>query len=68
MEQDIESGKSQLNAYRIKEMGDGFLCSVGFLFSLDHGVNQGDLAIDLAQAFFVMLQGAFPTSKNFSAP
>jgi class 3 adenylate cyclase len=39
------------NAYRIKELGDGFLCSVGFPYALPHGSSMADLSVTLAQEF-----------------
>ncbi len=39
------------SAYRIKELGDGFLCSVGFPFQAPLGKNPADLALELAFAF-----------------
>ena len=39
------------NAFRIKELGDGFLCSIGYPFAPPSGQNQADLAIDLALSF-----------------
>lgn len=44
----------QANAFRIKEMGDGFLCTVGFPFQSPHDnifVAASDLALDFLQAF-----------------
>lgn len=45
----------QASAYRLKEVGDGFLCSVGFPFQTPNGENPADLALKLAMQF----------SKNF---
>lgn len=41
----------EANAYRIKEMGDGFLCSVGYPFRGPSGHQKETLAITLAQRF-----------------
>jgi len=41
----------EANAYRIKEMGDGFLCSVGFPFKAPGAWSKEALAIKLAQQF-----------------
>ncbi len=41
----------EANAYRIKEMGDGFLCSVGFPFKTPGTLSREALAIKLAQQF-----------------
>ncbi len=38
------------NGYRIKEMGDGFICSVGFPFG-NNSENQADHSIELAHEF-----------------
>ncbi|WP_141733708.1 7TM diverse intracellular signaling domain-containing protein [Oligoflexus tunisiensis] len=38
------------NAYRVKEMGDGFLCSVGFPFGCPHE-NAADHSVELAHQF-----------------
>lgn len=43
------------NAYRIKEMGDGFLCSVGYPFQSPTGHLAKD-AINLAQTFYRIFQ------------
>jgi class 3 adenylate cyclase len=43
------------NAYRIKEMGDGFLCSIGYPFeSMSH--NLAHAAVDLAKRFAQVLR------------
>jgi len=48
-------GKSlKANAYRVKEMGDGFLCSVGYPFQ-SMTVNSTNEAIDLARRFAQVL-------------
>lgn len=39
------------NAYTIKGVGDGFLCSVGFPFEAPKGLNAADHTIDLAIRF-----------------
>ena len=41
----------EANAYRIKEMGDGFLCSVGFPFKTPGTLSRETLAIKLSQQF-----------------
>ena len=67
MEQDLNSKRPQLNAYRIKEMGDGFLCSIGFPFKLPPGTNQANLAIDLAMEFvnvFEKVAKTYPHMNN----
>jgi hypothetical protein len=47
----------QASAYRLKEVGDGFFCSVGFPFRTPNEENPADLALKLAMQF----------SKNFHA-
>lgn len=39
------------NGYRIKELGDGFVCSVGFPFKQPDSQNMFDLAVDLVHRF-----------------
>ncbi|NRA62840.1 MAG: hypothetical protein HRU19_00070 [Pseudobacteriovorax sp.] len=39
------------NGYRIKEMGDGFICSVGYPFATPNGRHAVDLAIELSHKF-----------------
>jgi class 3 adenylate cyclase len=41
----------EANAYRIKEMGDGFLCSVGYPFKTPGTLSKEALAIKLSQQF-----------------
>ncbi len=49
--------KMEASAYRLKEVGDGFFCSVGFPFQTPDGQSPADLALKLALQF----------SKNFHA-
>ncbi|WP_176736797.1 7TMR-DISM family protein [Oligoflexus tunisiensis] len=49
--------KMEASAYRLKEMGDGFFCTVGFPFHTPDGQNPAELALRLALQF----------SKNFHA-
>lgn len=44
------------NAYRIKEMGDGFLCSVGFPFRALPNRSVAEQAIDLAERFIQIFE------------
>ncbi|MBC7531806.1 MAG: hypothetical protein H7318_09525 [Oligoflexus sp.] len=44
----------EANAYRIKEMGDGFLCSVGFPFKTPGTLSKEALAIKLSQQFIAI--------------
>ena len=41
----------EATAYRIKEMGDGFLCSVGYPFNTPEGENVAELAVRTAFRF-----------------
>jgi hypothetical protein len=43
-------------AYRIKEMGDGFLCSVGFPFPVPKGQQEAETALDLSYRFIEIFQ------------
>ncbi|MDQ3232683.1 MAG: hypothetical protein M3Q07_12765 [Pseudobdellovibrionaceae bacterium] len=47
--------KMEASAYRLKEVGDGFFCSIGFPFQTPGGQNPADLSLKLALQF----------SKNF---
>jgi class 3 adenylate cyclase len=42
-------------AYRIKEMGDGFICSIGFPFRLPAGGEPAAFALQLARAFIAIV-------------
>lgn len=46
-----DRGEMKANAYRIKEMGDGFLCSVGYPFTSPSG-NLAQDAVDIARVFY----------------
>ncbi len=50
MAEGYDGKKLRANAYRIKEMGDGFLCSVGYPFAA-MSINPANAAIDLAKRF-----------------
>ncbi|MBF0442698.1 MAG: hypothetical protein HQK54_12400 [Oligoflexales bacterium] len=39
------------NAYRIKEIGDGFLCSIGFPFKVPGEKTNAQVAVELAKSF-----------------
>ena len=51
MLQGYDEEKFVSTAYRIKEMGDGFLCSIGFPFRSPGNVNLGIAAIELSEKF-----------------
>jgi class 3 adenylate cyclase len=42
------------NAYRLKEMGDGFLCSIGYPFKVPDGSNEAAFATRLALRFIAI--------------
>lgn len=44
------------NAYRLKEMGDGFLCSVGYPFKVPDGSNEAAFATRLALRFIAIFE------------
>lgn len=44
------------NGYRIKEVGDGFLCSVGYPFQLPEGVAAAVCAVELSLRFIHIFQ------------
>lgn len=44
------------NGYRIKEVGDGFLCSVGYPFHLPDGVIAAQCAVELSLRFVQIFQ------------
>ena len=46
----------EAKAYRIKEMGDGFLCSVGYPFQVPDQRSRESLAVDLARDFIRVFQ------------
>ena len=51
MEDGLGAEFPEVKAYRIKELGDGFLCSIGFPFKVPSPYSQANIAIDLAKAF-----------------
>lgn len=44
------------NAYRMKEMGDGFLCSIGYPFKVPDGSNEAAFAARLALRFIAIFE------------
>ncbi len=44
------------NGFRIKELGDGFLCSVGFPFKTPHEISPDVLALQMAEEFVRVFQ------------
>ncbi len=51
MNQDYNGDKMQASGFRIKEMGDGFLCSVGFPFHPPYQQNIRALSLKMADNF-----------------
>ncbi len=51
MMEDYDPHTSCAHSYRIKELGDGFLCSVGYPFRLADGLKRESIAVELAQRF-----------------
>jgi hypothetical protein len=59
----------EANAYRIKETGDGFLCSIGYPFKTAEGRSVADVAVSLAQEFvqlFYQEITSFPALQHLS--
>lgn len=54
MMENYSQSEFEANAYRIKEMGDGFLCSVGFPFKTPGTLSRESLAIKLSQQFITI--------------
>lgn len=54
MMENYSQSEFEANAYRIKEMGDGFLCSVGFPFKTPGTLSREALAIKLSQQFITI--------------
>ncbi|RZA26958.1 MAG: hypothetical protein EOP10_01920 [Proteobacteria bacterium] len=54
MMENYSQAEFEANAYRIKEMGDGFLCSVGFPFKTPGTLSREALAIKLSQQFITI--------------
>lgn len=51
MEKDYQFRPLSAYGYRLKELGDGFLCSVGFPFATPQDMKAESLAVELAQGF-----------------
>lgn len=54
----------QSTGYRIKEVGDGFLCSVGYPFKTPKGMDAVELSIDLALRFVSIFQSHVDVLQN----
>ncbi len=54
--ENYDSEQMRSNGYRIKEVGDGFLCSVGYPFKVPHGTNTAECAVELALRFVSIFQ------------
>ena len=48
--------KMTANGYRIKEMGDGFLCSIGYPFKIPEQIQASDLAVSMSNRFIKNLE------------
>jgi hypothetical protein len=59
-----DSETLQSTGYRIKEVGDGFLCSVGYPFKTPNGVDAVELSIDLALRFVSIFQSHVDVLQN----
>ena len=46
------------NGYRVKELGDGFICSIGYPFSTPNNENPAELAVQLALKFIEKVEKA----------
>lgn len=55
VEDSYQADRLQAKAYRIKELGDGFLCSVGFPFNLPEG-SPCQVALELSLEFIAIFQ------------
>ena len=51
-----DKNKQISNGYRIKEMGDGFLCSIDYPFKVPSDTQATDLAIELSHEFVRILE------------
>jgi hypothetical protein len=54
--ENYDAERMQANGYRIKEVGDGFLCSVGYPFTLPAGMNSAQCAVELSLRFVQIFQ------------
>jgi class 3 adenylate cyclase len=54
--ENYEPERLQANGYRIKEVGDGFLCSVGYPFQLPAGMMPAQCAVELSLRFIQIFQ------------
>jgi class 3 adenylate cyclase len=59
-----DSETLQSTGYRIKEVGDGFLCSVGYPFKTPNDVDAVELSIDLALRFVSIFQSHVDVLQN----
>lgn len=51
MSQGYDASRRQCRAYRVKEMGDGLICSIGFPFQTGSMETKGSVALKLAKEF-----------------
>ena len=67
MVKDFDAQSLRSNAFRIKELGDGFLCSIGFPFKSSSDLPLAQTAIELAHEFvdvFEKLASEYPHGHN----
>lgn len=55
MDKNYDANKLSADAFRIKEMGDGFLCSIGYPFKNENNISNEELAASLAIKFIMIL-------------
>ncbi|HYX36496.1 MAG TPA: 7TM diverse intracellular signaling domain-containing protein [Oligoflexus sp.] len=56
LQHNYDPTRMEANGYRIKELGDGFLCSIGYPFSAPPDTNSADLALAMAKGFVKKLE------------
>ena len=56
MMENYNSERKTSNAYRIKELGDGFLCSIGYPFKLPDHTQREELAVNLGLTFISIFE------------
>ncbi|WP_176736840.1 7TMR-DISM family protein [Oligoflexus tunisiensis] len=64
MSRDYQGETLSASGFRIKEMGDGFLCAVGFPFATPHGRASHDVAMQLAFGFLDAFDQEFSSTVS----
>jgi hypothetical protein len=64
MSRDYQGEPLSASGFRIKEMGDGFLCAVGFPFATPHGRTPHEVALQLAFGFLEAFDQEFSTTAS----